>query len=60
MLFMLKWNRFYNFSETILGIDHIYTFKNAKENKINYRIEGFMLLAIFAVKAAKAIYHTIQ
>ena len=55
MLYMMKWNRFYNLIETVMRIDHIYTFKNAKDNNIEYTVEGYMLLIVFIVKFLRVV-----
>ena len=60
MLYMLKWNPFYNAIESILQIDYVYTYKHDKENKIQYKIEGYMLLAVFVIKIAKLIFKLIK
>jgi hypothetical protein len=45
-----------NFIDNSLGISYIYTIFNENQEKINYKIEGFLLLIIFIVKIAKFAY----
>ena len=45
MVYMLDWNRHFTFIETLLGI-----------REVSYAVEGYLLLATFAVKAAKTLY----
>lgn len=56
MVFMLNWNKHFNFIETVLRIRYAYTFKNNQTREVSYAIEGYLLLATFVVKIIKPIY----
>ena len=56
MVYMLDWNKHFTFIETLLGIRYAYTYKNDQIREVSYVIEGYLLLATFAVKAAKTLY----
>ncbi len=53
MLFLLGWNKHYNLIDTILRNYYVYTFLNKNNVKVDYRIEGYMLLTVFVVKALR-------
>lgn len=55
MLFVLGWNKHFNVVDTILGNQYIYTFQNKNNAKVNYKIEGYMLLTVFIVKFLRFI-----
>lgn len=56
MVYMLDWNKHFTFIESLLGISYVYTYKNDQIREVSYAVEGYLLLATFAVKAAKALY----
>jgi hypothetical protein len=56
MVYMLDWNKHFTFIETLLGIRYVYTYKNDTIREVSYAVEGYLLLATFAVKAAKTLY----
>lgn len=56
MLFMLGWNKHINLVDTILRNQYVYTYKNKSNARVDYRIEGFMLLAVFVVKIGKGVF----
>lgn len=60
MLFMLGWNKHFNLVDTILGTKYVYTYKNADQTTVDYRIEGLMLLAVFAVKAGRLAFSLLR
>jgi hypothetical protein len=55
MVYMLGWNKPFAFVESFLGISCAYNYKNDQIREISYAIEGYMLLATFAFKGAKAL-----
>jgi hypothetical protein len=40
----------------MLGISYVYTYKNDQIRDVSYAIEGYLLLATFAIKAIKLLY----
>jgi hypothetical protein len=56
MVYMLDWNKHFTFLETMLGISYVYTYKNDQIRDVSYAIEGYLLLATFAIKAIKLLY----
>lgn len=53
MLFMLGWSRYSNLVDTILGNQYVYTYKNKNTARVDYRVEGYMLLLVFVVRALR-------
>lgn len=58
MLFVLGWNKHFNLVDTILKNQYAYTFENKNHTKVDYRIEGYMLLAVFVVKLLKFVINS--
>jgi hypothetical protein len=56
MVYMLDWNKHFTFIETLLGISYAYTYKNDQIRDVSYKVEGYLLLATFAVKIGKSLY----
>ena len=56
MVYMLDWNKHFTFIETLLGITYAYTYKNDQIRDVSYKVEGYLLLATFAVKFGKSLY----
>lgn len=50
MLFVLGWNKHFSLVDTILKNQYVYTYMNKSEAKVDYRIEGYLLLVVFVVK----------
>lgn len=57
MLFMLNLNPHFNLIDTVLGTRYAYTFKNANQTKVSYKVEGLLLLVVFIVKILKTSYN---
>lgn len=55
MLFMLDWSPHVNLIDTLLGNKYVYTYMNKNTAKVNYRVEGFMLLAVFVVRIVRSL-----
>lgn len=53
MLFVLGWNKHFNMVDTILKNEYIYTYFNKTTVKVDYRVEGYMLLVVFGVKLVR-------
>lgn len=53
MLFILGWNKHFNMVDTILKNEYIYTYFNKTTVKVDYRVEGYMLLVVFGVKLVR-------
>ena len=56
MVYMLGWNKHFTFMESLLGISYVYTYKNDQIRDVSYAVEGYLLLATFAIKAVKTLY----
>ena len=56
MVYMLDWNRYFTFAESILGASYPYAHKFDKIRDVSYTVEGYLLLGTFAIKAVKHIY----
>lgn len=54
MAYLLGWNKYFSVLETLLGIRYVYTFQNEQIKDVSYAIEGYLLLAVFVVKAIRA------
>ena len=60
MLFMLGVNPYFNLLDTLLGIRYIYAFRNKNTAKVSYRVEGWLLFAVFFVKALRVVFSIID